>query len=106
MGTAEDTQNESSEKMTDYPNAIDMSLPTNFSFDSCTPLSIVIHETGGEMSLDAVQKTFLGAEKSNPLSIDQKGGRAEFLTLLWGGGGECYPKRDAIEKLLCAAYTE
>src|SRR5260221_13974418 len=80
--------------MVDYPNALDMSLPTNFSFDSCTPLSIVIHETGGDMTLDAGHSTFLATERSTHFAIDQSGNVAQFVPLSRGAGGNwCSDKK-------------
>ncbi len=81
MGAAEDAENESCAQMTDYPNALDMSLLTNYSFDSCAPLSIVIHETGGDMTLDAVHSTFLATERSTHFAIDQSGNVASCAKL-------------------------
>ncbi len=104
MGTAEDAENESGEKMVDYPSAVDMSLPTNYSFDSCAPLSIVVHETGGDMTLDAVHNTFLATERSTHFAIDQSGNVAQFVPLDRGAGGNCCPDKDANGNLLCDPY--
>src|SRR5260221_413041 len=104
MGAAEDTEIESGEKMTDYPNAIDMSLATNYSFDSCAPLSIVIHETGGGMTLDAGHNTFLATEKSTHLSIYQSGKVAQFVPPPRGAGGKFCLDKDTSGNLLCDAY--
>src|SRR5216684_1388602 len=90
--------------MADYPNALDMSLPTNFSFDSCAPLSIVIHETGGDMTLDAVHNTFLATMRSTHFAIDQSGNVAQFVPLARGAGGNCCPDKDASGQLLCDPY--
>src|SRR5258707_4015273 len=104
MGEAGDTENESGTQMTDYPNALDMSLPTNYSFDSCAPLSIVIHETGGDMTLDAVYSTFLATMRSTTFAVDLDGRVAQYVPLVRGAGGNCCPDRDASGNLLCDAY--
>ena len=90
--------------MVDYPSALDMALPTNFSFDSCDPLSIVIHETGGDMTLDAVHQTFLATMRSTHFAIDQDGHVAQFVPLVRGAGGNCCPDKDATGNLLCDSY--
>src|SRR5258708_6892683 len=104
MGEAGDTENESGTQMTDYPNALDMSLPTNYSFDSCAPLSIVIHETGGDMTLDAVYSTFLATMRSTTFAVDLDGRVAQYVPLVRGAGGNCCPDRDASGNLLCDPY--
>ncbi len=90
--------------MVDYPEAIDMLLPTSYSFDSCAPLSIVIHETGGDMTLDAVHNTFLATERSTHFAIDQSGNVAQFVPLSRGAGGNCCADKDASGQLLCDPY--
>ncbi len=90
--------------MVDYPEAADMLLPTNYSFDSCAPLSIVIHETGGDMTLEAVHSTFLATERSTHFAIDQSGNVAQFVPLSRGAGGNCCSDKDASGNLLCDAY--
>src|SRR5260370_4713780 len=104
MGEAGDTKNESGEKMIDYPKVVDMSLPTKYSFDSCAPLSIVIQETGGDMTLDAVYSTFLATMRSTPFAVDLDGRVAQYVPLVRGAGGNCCPDRDASGNLLCDPY--
>src|SRR5260370_5418664 len=104
MGEAGDTKNESGEKMIDYPGAVDMLLPTNYSFDSCAPLSIVIHETGGDMTLESVHSTFLATMRSTTFAVDLDGRVAQFVPLVRGAGGNCCADKDASGNLLCDPY--
>lgn len=73
----------------DYPGAIDMLLPMNFSFDTITPLAIVQHSTGGDMTLDEVHNTFLQSMRSTHFAIDRSGAIAQFVPLNRGAGGNC-----------------
>lgn len=90
--------------MADYALALDMALPTSYSFTSCDPLSIVVHETGGDMTLEAVHATFLATMRSTHFAIDQEGRVAQFVPLVRGAGGNCCPDRDASGNLLCDPY--
>lgn len=73
----------------DYPGALDMMLPINYSFNSVDPLVIVIHKTGGDATLDAVHNTFLSTMRSTHFAIDESGNVAQFVPLNRGAGGNC-----------------
>lgn len=75
----------------DYPGAIDMMLPLNYSFNAINPLAIVQHSTGGDMTLDAVHNTFLSTMRSTHFAIDRNGAIAQFVPLNRGAGGNCCP---------------
>ena len=88
----------------DYPGAIDMLLPTSYTFDSVAPLSIVDHCTGGDMTLDSLHQTFLATMRSAHFGIGRDGSVAQFVQLSRGAGGNCCPDRDANGNLLCNPY--
>jgi N-acetylmuramoyl-L-alanine amidase len=75
----------------DYPGAIDMLLPTYYSFDSVNPVAIVQHSTGGDLTLDAVHNTFLQTKRSTHFAVDRDGNVAQFVPLSRGAGGNCCP---------------
>jgi hypothetical protein len=75
----------------DYPGAIDMLLPLNYSFDTITPLAIVQHSTGGDLTLDEIHNTFLATMRSTHFGIDRNGNVAQFVPLNRGAGGNCCP---------------
>ena len=91
----------------DYPGAIDMMLPLNYSFDTLAPLSIVEHQTGGDMTLDAVHQTFLATMRSTHFAVDRDGNVAQFVPLNRGAGGNCCPDpgHDSYWDQFIAKYT-
>jgi hypothetical protein len=88
----------------DYPGAIDMLLPTSYSFNSVNPLKIVDHCTGGNMDLTSLHNTFLATMRSTHFGIDRNGNVAQFVPLNRGAGGNCCPDRDANGNLLCSSF--
>ena len=88
----------------DYPPAIDMSLPLSYSFSSVAPLSIVEHQTGGDMTLQDVYNTFMATMRSTHFAVDRDGKVAQFVPLARGAGGNCCPDRDSNGNLLCDPY--
>jgi hypothetical protein len=88
----------------DYPGAIDMLLPTDYSFSSVAALSIVEHQTGGDMTLEAIHQTFLASMRSTHFGVDRDGRVAQFVPLNRGAGGNCCPDRGASGNLLCDPY--
>lgn len=75
----------------DYPPAIDMLLPLNYSFDTIDHLEIVEHCTGGDMTIEAVHDTFLASMRSTHFAIGRDGRVAQFVPLNRGAGGNCCP---------------
>ncbi len=88
----------------EYPGAIDMMLPLSYSFSSVAPLSIVEHQTGGDLTLDAVHQTFLATMRSTHFAVDRDGNVAQFVSITRGAGGNCCPDRDSNGNLLCDPY--
>lgn len=88
----------------DYPGAIDMLLPIDYSFNTCVPLSIVEHQTGGDMTLEALHATFLATMRSTHFGIDRDGKVAQFVPLARGAGGNCCSDKGAAGNLLCDPY--
>lgn len=75
----------------DYPGAIDMGLPSSYEFNFDVPLYIVVHETGGDETLDAVHNTFLATMRSTHFAVGLDGAVAQFVPLNRGAGGNCCP---------------
>jgi N-acetylmuramoyl-L-alanine amidase CwlA len=90
--------------MVDYPGAIDMMLPTSYSFNFVVGKKIVCHCTGGDMDLQSLYNTFYSTMRSTHFGIDRNGAIAQFVPLSRGAGGNCCPDRDASGNLLCSSF--
>lgn len=74
-----------------YPDAVDMLLPTYYSFSSNAHKAIVQHSTGGDMTVQAVYNTFKASMRSTHFAIGLDGTVAQFVPLERGAGGNCCP---------------
>src|SRR5215469_4222802 len=88
----------------DYPGALDMMIPTNYSFDSMTPVAIVCHKTGGDAHLENVHNTFMATMRSTHFAVDTDGRVAQYVPLSRGAGGNCCPDKDQNGNLICDSF--
>jgi hypothetical protein len=88
----------------DYSGALDMMLPTHYSFDSITPLAIVCHKTGGDAHIENVYNTFMATMRSTHFAVDTDGRIAQFVPLSRGAGGNCCPDKAPNGKLICDPF--
>jgi hypothetical protein len=88
----------------DYAGALDMLLPTDYSFSSVAPIAIVCHKTGGDAHVENVQNTFLATRRSTHFAVDTDGRVAQYVPLSRGAGGNCCPDRDNQGNLICDPF--
>ena len=75
----------------EYADAVDMFLPTYYSYSTNAHKAIVQHCTGGNMTVQSIYNTFLSSMRSAHFGIGLDGTVAQFVPLARGAGGNCCP---------------
>lgn len=88
----------------EYPDAIDMFVPIENTFSTVTPISIVVHCTGGDMTIENIYNTFIGDGASTHFGIGRDGRVAQYAHLNRGAGGNCCADKDASGNYICDPY--
>lgn len=88
----------------EYPDAIDMFLPLSYTFSTVAPITIVDHGTGGDMTIEAMYRTFFATMRSSHFGIGRDGRVAQYVHLTRGAGANCCPDRDANNNPICDSF--